>query len=230
MKSCANCEWSISPELEEAIMEEQRYKEDDPDRPHAGDCCLGMDHGKNYICDAHTFICGMEEYENYVFYDDQYLGPGYIIISKLDEEIVRFMKISSYGEGGMPTFLIRGFEKDSIDKDDDILRKIYFSIQKNDPLYDLISELSRTTVSKRIYSIDSSVQGEKYFQATCNADEANLILAKDAYGVKHATDFIDILIGDNYFELMKFYKKLSELSAGETKEEDIQKILTIKNN
>jgi len=50
MKCCANCEWSISPELEEESLEEQGYQEDDINRPHAGDCVIGMEHDKNYYC------------------------------------------------------------------------------------------------------------------------------------------------------------------------------------
>lgn len=64
MKCCANCEWSISPELEDEIMEEQGYKENDPNRPHAGDCVIGMKHDENYYCKSHQYIDGMEEYEN----------------------------------------------------------------------------------------------------------------------------------------------------------------------
>ena len=61
MKCCSNCEWSISPELEDEIKEEQRYDENDPNRPHAGDCVIGMKPNKNYYCDSHQYIQGMEE-------------------------------------------------------------------------------------------------------------------------------------------------------------------------
>ncbi|MBE6153030.1 MAG: hypothetical protein E7166_02215 [Firmicutes bacterium] len=61
MKCCSNCEWSISPELEDEIKEEQRYDENDLNRPHAGDCVIGMKPNKNYYCDSHQYIQGMEE-------------------------------------------------------------------------------------------------------------------------------------------------------------------------
>ncbi len=64
MKCCANCEWSISPELEEEIMEEQRYEEDDPNRPRAGDCVIGLKHDENYYCSSHQYIQGYEEYDD----------------------------------------------------------------------------------------------------------------------------------------------------------------------
>jgi len=61
MKCCANCEWSISPELEEEILEEQGYQEDDINRPHAGDCVIGMEHDENYYCSSHQYLQGIEE-------------------------------------------------------------------------------------------------------------------------------------------------------------------------
>lgn len=65
MKCCANCEWSISPELEDEIMEEQRYKEADPNRPHAGDCVILMNPDNNYYCESHQYIQGYEEFDNF---------------------------------------------------------------------------------------------------------------------------------------------------------------------
>lgn len=64
MKCCANCEWGISPELEEEIMAEQGYKEDDPNRPHAGDCVIGMKHDEKYYCSSHLYIQGYEKYDD----------------------------------------------------------------------------------------------------------------------------------------------------------------------
>ena len=61
MKCCANCEWCISPDLEEEIMQEQGYTQDDPNKPYAGECSIGMQHNGNYYCSSHTYLDGMEE-------------------------------------------------------------------------------------------------------------------------------------------------------------------------
>jgi len=73
MKCCSNCEWSISPELEDEIKEEQRYDENDPNRPHAGDCVIGMQHDKNYYCSSHQYIQGMEE-ENSLLNENKHIN------------------------------------------------------------------------------------------------------------------------------------------------------------
>lgn len=56
-KVCANCDWSISPELEDDIMEEQGYNEFD-DYPCAGTCCLGRKKD-NLTCDLHYCESGI---------------------------------------------------------------------------------------------------------------------------------------------------------------------------
>lgn len=51
IECCANCVWIISPTDEEEILRENsEYKEDDPNRPQAGDCAIGEEHDKNYWC------------------------------------------------------------------------------------------------------------------------------------------------------------------------------------
>ena len=62
MRCCGNCFWSFSPQDEEEL---DGYSEYDINKPKAGDCCIGQDHGENYCCSHHDYIDGMEEYENY---------------------------------------------------------------------------------------------------------------------------------------------------------------------
>ena len=73
-RCCGNCEWSISPENEHDIMIENSYDEDDPTRPKAGDCCLGIEHNEDYICEHHEYLSG--GLETYTFYDIKF----YIVI------------------------------------------------------------------------------------------------------------------------------------------------------
>ena len=113
MRCCANCEWSISPELEDEIMEEQGYEEEDINRPKAGDCVLGMQHNDNFVCSEHLYSAGPLSTD--IMYDEQYMGSGYLIITSYYDELVRFMKISGLGNHNFPVFKIRAFEKDSKD-------------------------------------------------------------------------------------------------------------------
>jgi len=120
VKCCKNCFWSFTPEDEEYL---EGYSEEDPNRPQAGDCVLGQMHNNDYYCEAHQYIDGMEEYKTYIFYDKTYLGPGYFIIQKIDDEIIRFMKIYILKDNGFPEYSIRAYEKNSYDKPEQKFRK-----------------------------------------------------------------------------------------------------------
>lgn len=226
-KCCANCFWCFTPEDEEYL---EGYSEDAPNRPKAGDCCIGQEHDNNYYCSSHSYIEGMEEYETYVLYDDKYLGPGYLIVSKLDDEIVRFMKISSVGEGGFPCFSIRAYEKGSIDKPDEEFREIRFDVNSDEPLYNILSDFAFSLGGRIIRSNDSLSQGNNHLYAEVGTDIAYLLVVKDVYGVKHSTDFVDISVGDNdscecYPEIMNFYNNLSTIAVGKTNDECIKRLL-----
>ncbi len=237
MKCCRNCEWTISEELEEAIMEEQGYLEEDETRPRAGDCCLEMEKDKNCCCREHTFIDVDSFYQEYqIMYDESYLGPGILIFSKKDGKIDSFIKISAYGMGGFPTILIRGFEKNKKDLFDDEFRTIEWKVREDEILYLPLKELAINLYHESLYSIDPREQGRNHLKVEAYRDNYYLIdyvkltLVKDIYGVKEGTDFIDILLGDdmtcqNYSAISTFYQRLSNLDAPNATEEDIQKIL-----
>ena len=227
MRCCGNCFWSFSPQDEEEL---DGYSEYDINKPKAGDCCIGQDHGENYCCSHHDYIDGMEEYENYVLYDDSYLGPGYLIVSKLDSEIVKFIKIGSYGDGGFPNFFIRAYEKDRVDDSKQKFRTITITVNKEEPLYNVISNFAKSLNGGQIKSIDSHMQGINNLSAKSYISEASLIVSKDVYGVKHSTDFVDIFAGDNdscefYSELSTFYNGLSTITVQKTNDNDINQLL-----
>lgn len=56
-KVCANCDWSISPLLEDEIINEQSSFDID-ELPSAGDCCLGKSN-INLTCDSHYCESGI---------------------------------------------------------------------------------------------------------------------------------------------------------------------------
>lgn len=229
-KCCGNCEWSISSKMEEDILHEQGYDYDDPTRPHAGDCCIGQEHDENFCCAHHLYIEGMEEYEHYVLYDDKYYGTGYLIVSKLGEEIVKFVKISLHGEGCMPNILVRAYEKNSLDHPDSEFREIRFDIGRESNLYNVLYNFSEALKNRRIKSVDPMYQGKNHLYIEKNFPNISLVVAKDVYGVKYSTDFVDVFVGDIdscevYSHFMKFYSDLSTISVGKTTENDIRKML-----
>lgn len=228
-RCCGNCEWSISPQLEEEILREQGYKEEDINRPRAGDCCIGKEHDSNFFCSHHIYVCGMEEYQNYVFYDEEYYGTGYLIVSMIDGKIDRFMKISMFGEGGFPGFFVRAYAKGCIDKPDEEFRDVSIDIMESETLYSIVNEL-RKDLNGKLYTIDSVNQGKSCFQVLEGAESISLIATKDVYGVKHSTNFVDISIGDNdscqkYLEFLKFYKNLSTVSVNKKNANNEKKLI-----
>lgn len=58
IKCCANCSFSSGPKDE---YQQDGYKEEDPNMSRAGDCCLGEDHGPNFLCSSHEFPIQIKE-------------------------------------------------------------------------------------------------------------------------------------------------------------------------
>lgn len=227
MKCCGNCFWSFTQYDEEAV---EGYDEFDENIPQAGDCCIGQDHQGIYCCSHHSYIEGMEEYDNYVMWDDKYLGPGYLIVSKLDDEIVKFIKISVWDNEGILNFYIRAFEKDTVEEVNQDFRKIDIKVKSNDPLYNAIFDLSKSLNGKSLYSVDSLMHGKNNLKVEGYLDEASLIVNQDVYRVKYTTDFVDVLVGDNYSckfydAFFNFYNQLSAICVENSNDNDIKQLL-----
>ena len=60
-KCCANCIWCFTEDDE---MDIEGYQENDPNKPQAGDCVIGMDHGKNFVCEKHDYLDNRVDLEN----------------------------------------------------------------------------------------------------------------------------------------------------------------------
>lgn len=224
MRCCANCEWSISPTLEDEIMEEQGYDEDDLDRPIAGDCVIRKKDIMTTCCPDHLYCDGTEE--NFVYYDDKYLGKGYLIIHTVNDEIEKMMKISLFGESEFPQLLIRGYEANKSDSLDNNFRTITFSIDENDVLFDAINNLSKK-LNKKVYSTDLSRQGKNNIEIKNKNGILNLTLEKDIDNANGSTDFIDIFLGDGYsceyYEaFVAFFNELSKLAIGPVCDDDLK--------
>ena len=234
VKCCANCFWNISSDDVEEILRNNHYEENDPDYPEAG-CGLEapeeVRYKNGFYCKEHTYIDGI--LDTYVLYDDQYLGAGYFVISELAGQLVKFAKIYISNNSGFPHYNIRAYEVDSIDTGDmkpGDFRHIDFTVDKGSELYEIIETLALNLFRQNIKTIDPSLQGSNQMQAGLSDTEASLIFSKDVYGVKHATDFIDINLGDDilcehYGALNDFYQSLEDISLRKSEEADIKKIL-----
>lgn len=170
-----------------------------------------------------------EEYKTYVIYDNSYLGAGYFIISELDGEIVKFAKIYTSSWAGFPYYNVRAFERDSFDQDWQQFRHIKITVNEDDELFALFSNLASELHSSLIKSIDPSNQGQNNMSATQDEKSATISFSKDVYSVKNSTGFIDINIGDDmiceqYEQISNFYKALARVNAKESSDWFIEKI------
>lgn len=227
-RCCGNCEWSISPECEREIMIENHYDEDDSTRPRAGDCVWGYNHDGKFVCNNHKFLeAGLD---TYVLYDNRYIAPGYFIITKYYDEIIRFLKIYRCGSYGNYNYNIIGYEVDPLLINNGKLKEIEFKVAYSDnkELFDAINNLAQSLNGGILYSINSK-ESTNAFSAESYKYTAYLILTKDA---SSENNFINIKLGDSlacdkFAETELFFRDLARISTGTVEEVSIKKILKI---
>lgn len=185
-RCCGNCDWSISPDNEEDIMNENDYEEDDPTRPRAGDCCLGINHNGSYVCPHHEYIA--EVLDVYAYYDNKYLGQGFFIVLEYNENIVRFLKLYRTAAYGNYDYGIRAFESDTIEPE--LSKGITYEINKlnNEALYNTITIFAKELSDNIIWDIN-----KKNFM-TANVYEATTCLL---FTGSKDSNFIDIRINSS---------------------------------
>ena len=190
------------------------------------------------LCAEHQFIDGYSNEKNYLLYDENYLGPGYFIINKVDDKIIKFMKIYTINNDGLPHYCLRFFgleSRDNPDSDYTNMEFVFRSMEDFDNgLYNVFLQLARN-INGNITTIDEHYEGKNNISFLLGDKEIiRMIVSKDIWrGKQHPTDFIDINIGDNYtcdnYETInKFYNSLSELCQNKTKTNDIKRILELK--
>lgn len=229
-KCCANCEWHISPEDEEEIMKKEHYKEDDPNRPKAGDCSWGYNHNGKYVCDNHKYIDVMLSTD--ILYDDKYLGKGFFIITKYCNEIIRFVKIYRTGSYDLPSYSVRAYEIGSVDTDNKGFREMAIEASKEDALFEAISSFADSLNWKCLYSLDKSQYGQNNLSAEVYKNTAFLVFTKGMSGVMPGANFVDIELGDhltckNYEAVSLLFRDLAKISQGQAETKTIKKILKI---
>lgn len=176
--------------------------------------------------------------KNYLFYDKNYLGPGYFVVHKEDQRIISFFKFYKVDSGGgFPVFNFRAFSIDGIDNPDKDFTNIEFVFNKEDEengLYEIFLYLSKA-INKELITIDRFHQGNNYLRFCQGKEIVKIIASKDIWNADHYNDFIDIVLGDDmtcqfYYELSLAYNKLGELNVSTMNEEQMSKILSLKIN
>ena len=227
-KCCETCLWCYD---ENDIKNYSPFG--DEEIPEVGECIMLMKKlhtGKPY-CESYTAIPELEK--NYVVYDDKYLGPGYFIINEIDGEIQKFIKIYISNNEGLPIYNIRAYEKGRVDNPDSSFSSINFdfSYNKDVKLQEAIYRLSQLINMKPIITINPSSKGKNQLLTKGNPKHSKIIISKDVWNGKEVcTDFIDIILGDNYtceyYEAINdFYNDLSKISIN--KKETVSRILKI---
>ena len=99
--------------------------------------------------------------KNYVLYDDRYLGPGFLIINKKNEEITKFLKIFIMNDYGFPNYGLRTFSIFGSDDSDEEYTIIDFTFTdtKND-LYKIFHNLCVNLNGNPIKTIDINIGDE----------------------------------------------------------------------
>lgn len=233
MRYCGNCEWCIKPEQEDEIKKEQGYEDTDLNIPLAGDCSIGMTHNNNYYCKEHTYIEGLSK--AYVLYDEKYLGPGYFIIMEYSGEPVIFIKMYEINNMLFPYFKIRAYEKDNHDSSNKEFKNIELTIYRNNnpKLYEAIKLLLQSLPNNKINNLDHN-EGKNNISIKVDDNSAIIIVSKDKYNnQKSNSNYIDITLGDPYtckyyIQLGSFYSRLSTISDGKIKEDNIKRMLKLK--
>lgn len=224
MRNCDNCyngHYNLSDRGEELFCDESEFTEELVD--------------SDGVCEYHRYYPGMEEEKNYVFYDEHYLGPGYLIVNVKNGSISKFFKIYDASSNGVPNIGIRAYSKDSTENPEEKFSSIDFSFRDiedcDNGLFKLFSSLCYEVTSDRLFTVDSQVQGYNHLKIDSNLKVVNVTLCKDTFnGTQHPCDYIDVLLGDAYtcedFEAInKLYCGLSEICMRSLSSNDVKKML-----
>lgn len=189
------------------------------------------------VCEVHKFIGNYGNERNYLLYDEKYLGPGYFIINKKDDSIIKFFKLYTIDVDGFPNYYLRAFSIYGRNNPNLEFNNIEFVFRSSEDyengLFDVFMKFAKG-VSGKIETIDSYQQGRNNVLLSLNNEIIRMVVSKDVYrGKQHPTDFIDINFGDNYTcqnyaSINSLYNALSMLCPKQAETKDIKKILMLK--
>lgn len=228
MRNCSTCFWYYN-EPDDLMIEDDFS---DYTNITNGHCIFQRNEENQDFYSPCAYPVGMQSVPK-IFYDQEYLGPGYFIVYSDRKNMERFLKFYLLEDENVKTFALRAYERGSIDQPHQGFRSICFPIDCEEPLYKVVKPFQEKILGKWIFSLDKFNQGQNNFQLVKKCEKLVLIVNKDVYGGKEKTNFIDILIGDSlscqyYPEFLNFYNQLQTISSGTMKKEKLQKILTMK--
>lgn len=223
MRNCNNCfdgHYNLSERGEELFCGDSFFEEKvDPTN----------------TCESHRYIPGMEEDKNYVFYDESFLAPGYIIVNMSGEIVNKFFKIYTINQNGFPTFAISAFSKDFKENPEENFSSISFSfrdIEDNENgLYEIFTKLCLELNNEKLYSIDLVNHGKNHLEMSYEVAVTTLKLSRDNYyGDQFYNDYINIILGDdftckNYESFVRLFNELKERSIIKKENIDIKKLI-----
>lgn len=195
-------------------------------------------------CDCHRYMPDLEEEKKFIFYDESYLGPGYLIVNIKDKKVNKLLKVYNASKNEFPLLGIRAHSVDTNENLHEEFSSIDFSfrdIEDDDEnglgLFDLFYRLTPTDREKRIYSVDVFKHGKNNLKLNSNASVVYLTLYRDNYSCsQQPCDYIDILIGDehtceDYDSIIKFWEGLSKICTEEISSDDVKRmVLTSQKN
>ena len=173
----------------------------------------------NYVCDNHRFAFNYSQEVNELFYDDSYGGPGFLIITKRNNEIIKYLKLFIINPKGVPKFGINAYDSEETDLDDDFttLSFVFRDIEDNaNGLYSAFLEFC-----------ESINKDKTHFNVVDNGNTVKLVIAK-AKNYKQSS--MDINLGDYfssrcYPEVFNLFMNLIKYKTQTLSEEDTKQIV-----
>lgn len=227
MRKCGNCyngHYNLSNRGEEMYCDESEFMDEDTE--------------EEKCCEYHRYYPGLEEEKNYLFYDEAYLAPGYLIVNMKNGQMNKFLKICNVSENGFPLFDIRAYSSELKEDSNERFSKIDFTFRdledEDNGLYKCFKKLYYGLLGKSVNSVAPVSEGNSNFKLDFNSRVTTMTISKDIYkGLQHPTDYIDILVGDevtcdNYQAMLKFYQELSAICVNKLSCEEVKELLLIK--
>lgn len=227
MRNCGNCyngHYNLSDRGEELYCDESGFME--------------VDVKEEENCEYHRYYPGTEEEKNYVFYDESFIAPGYLIVNIKNGKMDKFLKFYNASQDGFPLLGVRAYSKSAKEDPDEDFSSIDFSFRDleddENGLFKLFTNLWYDLVGERIFAIDSFAQGKNNLKLDSNSRVTKITLYKDTYhGTQHPCDYIDILMGDEYTcddydSIIKFWQGLSKICTKKISSDEVKKLILTK--
>lgn len=157
------------------------------------------------VCEYHQFIDGYEDEKNYMFYDENYLGPGIFIVDMKENDINQIMKIYVDKRNGMPNYRLRAF---NYGLEDEYFNGVEFIFRKgeDDKIFDVFNMFLRNS-ERKIETRERNKKEKDYILMTSDKSKFKLIVQKMCDNLKE--NYVDINLADLYS--CKHYGAVSSL-------------------